>query len=101
MRTRYTVLLLSASILSVAGCGQPASHVQSDPPRQRAWQLTGDGVLAGDAAVPLPGWIRAEESYACPPELAVGPKGEAVITSNVVPTLWRVDPETLAVTEHP
>jgi hypothetical protein len=101
MRTGYTVLLLSASILSVAGCGQPASHVQSDPSRQRAWQLTGDGVLAGNAAVPIPGWIRAEEPYACPPEFAVGPKGEAVITSNVVPTLWRVDPETLAVTEHP
>ena len=100
MRNRYTAVLLSASILSVAGCGQPASHAQSEP-RQRAWQLTGDGVLAGNAAVPIPGWIRAEEPYACPPELAVGPKGEAVITSNVVPTLWRVDPETLAVTEHP
>ena len=30
-----------------------------------------------------------------------GPKGEAVVTSNVVSTLWRIDPQTLAVTEHP
>src|SRR5688572_6322902 len=101
MRNGTTALLISASILSVAGCGQPASHAQFDPPRQRAWQLTGDGVLAGNTAVAIPGWIRAEEPYACPAELAVGPKGEAVITSNVVPTLWRVDPQTLAVTEHP
>ena len=101
MRTRYTALLISALILPLAGCGQPASQVQSDSPRQRAWQLTADGVLAGNTAVPIPGWIRAEDAYACAPEFAVGPKGEAVITSNVVPTLWRVDPETLVVTEHP
>jgi hypothetical protein len=101
MRTRYTALLLFASLLSAAGCGEPTSQAQTGTPRHRAWQLTGDGVLAGNAAVPIPGWIRAEDAYACAPELAVGPKGEAVITSNVVPTLWRVDPETLAVTEHP
>jgi hypothetical protein len=51
--------------------------------------------------VPLPGWIYVHESYACPPELALGPKGEAVVTSNVIPTLWRVDPSTLEVSEHP
>jgi len=85
----------------VGGCGQPASQAQFDTPRHRAWQLTGDGVLAGNTAVPIPGWIRAEDAYACSPELAVGPKGEAIVTSNVVPTLWRIDPETLAVTEHP
>ena len=100
MRSRYTALLFTASILSVTGCDQPVPYVQ-DPPRAHAWQLTRDGVVADRTAVPLPGWIRAEEAYACPPDLAVGPKGEAVITSNVVPTLWRVDPETLAVTEHP
>jgi hypothetical protein len=33
--------------------------------------------------------------------LALGPKGEAVITSNVISTLWRVDPETRAVSAHP
>jgi len=100
MRSRYTALLFTASILSVTGCDQPVPYVQ-DPPRAHAWQLTRDGVVADRTAVPLPGWIRAEEAYACPPDLAVGPKGEAVITSNVVPTLWRVDPQTLAVTEHP
>jgi hypothetical protein len=35
------------------------------------------------------------------PDLALGPSSEAVITSNVVPTLWRIDPETLVVSVHP
>jgi hypothetical protein len=94
MKYGITALLLSATILSIAAGDQPA-------PGKRAWQLTGDGVMAGTTAVPIPGWIRAAEPYACPPELAVGPKGEAVVTSNVVSTLWRIDPQTLAVTEHP
>jgi hypothetical protein len=94
MRYGFTALLLSASILSIAAGDQPAQG-------KRSWQLTRDGVMAGNTSVAIPGWILAAEPYACPPELAVGPKGEAVVTSNVVSTLWRVDPETLAVTEHP
>lgn len=90
-------VLLSASILSIAGLDQSGPATARD----RAWQLTADGVVTGKTVVPIPGWVLAQPSYACAPELAVGPKGEAVITSNVVPTLWRVDPETLAVTEHP
>ncbi len=90
-------VLLSASILSIAGLDQPGAASARD----RAWQLTRDGVIAGKTAVPIPGWVLARASFACAPDLAVGPKGEAVITSNVVPTLWRVDPATLAVTEHP
>jgi len=50
--------------------------------------------------VPLPGWLYAGEPYGCAPDLALGPKGEALISSDVVPVLWRVDPETLAVTQH-
>ena len=90
-------VLLSASIVSIAGLDQSGPATARD----RAWQLTGDGVVAGKTLVPIPGWVLAEAPYACAPELAIGPKGEAVITSNVVPTLWRVDPQTLAVTEHP
>ena len=38
--------------------------------------------------------------FACPPGLALGLRGEIVITSNVSPTLWRVDPETFAMSRH-
>ena len=74
MRYGFTALLLSASILSIAAGDQPAQG-------KRSWQLTRDGVMAGNTSVAIPGWILAAEPYACPPELAVGPKGEAVVTS--------------------
>ena len=51
-------------------------------------------------AVELPGWHWAGEPYACAPAVAVGPRGEAVVTSNVLPVLWKVDPETLVVSVH-
>jgi hypothetical protein len=70
----------------------------------RVWQLTRDGVVVHDAGrttrVPLPDWLYAGPRYGCVPALAVGPNGEAVVSSDVVPTLWRVDPRTLAVTRH-
>jgi hypothetical protein len=70
----------------------------------RIWQLTRNGVVVQDPGrttrVPLPEWIYAGPRFSCAPALAVGPNGEAVVTSDVVPTLWRVDPRTLAVTRH-
>jgi hypothetical protein len=50
--------------------------------------------------VPLPGWVSVDVAYACPAALALGPKGEALVTSNILPTVWKIDPETLAVSEH-
>ena len=50
--------------------------------------------------LPLPGWQWAGAPYGCLPVLALGPRGEVVVTSDVLPKLWRVDPETLAVTVH-
>ncbi|MGH8700184.1 MAG: hypothetical protein ACREVR_03265, partial [Burkholderiales bacterium] len=46
-------------------------------------------------------WLLVDASYGCLPDLALGPQGEAVITSNILPTLWRIDPDTLAVSVHP
>jgi len=70
----------------------------------RVWQLTRNGVVVQDAGrttrVPLPEWTYAGPLFGCVPALAVGPKGEAVVSSDVLPTLWRVDPHTLAVTRH-
>jgi len=51
-------------------------------------------------AVELPGWHWAGEPYACPPAIAVGPRGQVVVTSNVLPVLWKIDPQTLAVSVH-
>jgi hypothetical protein len=94
-----------ASILAVvflAACdGTPPP---SGAPQVSTWRLTREGAVLERNGKPqnivLPGWIWVDEPH-CPPDLAVGPEGEAVITSNVIPTLWRVDLHTLAVSLHP
>lgn len=84
----------------------PQARYLVDSVRNRAWSLSPEGVFLvelskpGKIAISLPGWVWAREPYGCLPDLAVGPSGEAVITSNVVPTLWRIDPDTLAVSVH-
>lgn len=115
-------ILLATSMVFIAGCDLgaapreasggstqmqlPAARSQVDSRRNRVWYLTPAGVHLFDvsrperAAVPLPGWVWAGAPYGCLPDLALGPRGEAVVTSNVLPTLWRIDPDTLAVTEH-
>jgi hypothetical protein len=106
--------LSTALLVSLAGCEHAkgpqaaASHLrqQADPARERVWRLDRDGVSVLDHAAPakrvrLEGWLWVAPPYACAPDLALGPNGEAVITSNVVPVMWRIDPETLAVTVHP
>jgi hypothetical protein len=117
-------VLLAASIASIAGCdtgtpplqaAQGASAPQSqasplryqvDPARNRVWSLTQQGVFLHESAtrekvaVDLPAWQWAGAPYGCLPDLALGPKGEAVITSDILPTLWRIDPESLAVSVH-
>lgn len=88
------VFFTAAFFFSSVGCGAA----------DRVWQLTRNGVVVQDAGrttrVPLPDWVYAGPRFGCAPVLAVGPDGEAVVTSDVVPTLWRVDPRTLAVTRH-
>jgi hypothetical protein len=118
---RKSFAILSALVLSAAAAAGEAGHelppgyeegmlilrFQKDAARDRGWLLTASGVFVLDlrtrrtlAHVSLPEWLWAGDAYICPPDLAVGPKGEALISSNVVPTLWRVDPVSLAVTRH-
>ena len=86
----------------------PILRFQLDRVRERAWILTAEGVLVFDIRtrqttgyIPLPGLAGVlGETFSLLPALALGPKGEALITSNVVATLWRIDPETLAVSKH-
>lgn len=87
--------------------GLPILRFQTDAARDRGWLLTPSGVFVftlstrqSIAHVSLPQWTWAGEAFSCPPELALGPKGEALISSNVEPTLWRIDPVNLAVSRH-
>jgi hypothetical protein len=116
--------LLATALVSLAGCDigvaprneaahesrqlhLPNARYRVDPERSRVWLLARESVFVYDlsrresVSVPLPGWLLVDAPYSCPPDLALGPKGEALITSNTLPTLWRIDPESLAVTVHP
>jgi hypothetical protein len=93
---RYGPLKILALAISLSACGQletPVVQYQS-----AAWSV--DGVLVQGRTVELPGWFWAGLPFACGPALAHGPKGEIVVTSDVLPTLWRIDPKTHAVTVH-
>ena len=118
-RSRYVAWIFAALL---AGCERnppPAAaspdagdarsaeaRSQVDPVRGRVWWLSRDGVFVQElsrtarAGVALPGWQVAGEGYACMPDLALGPRGDAFVTSNVSPVIWRIDARTLAVTEH-
>jgi hypothetical protein len=82
-------------------------RLQLDAERNRVWLLTREGVAIYDAGMPdrirrisIPNWIFVGPPRGCLPDIALGPRGEAVVSSDVVPVLWRIDPETLAVTLH-
>jgi hypothetical protein len=86
---------------------QPMLRYRVDAARSRIWVLTAGGVALYEAStrekiaeVSLPEWIWAGEKFVCSPDLAIGPGGEVVISSNAVPTLWRIDPVTLAASKH-
>lgn len=85
----------------------PKVRVQLDAARNRVWLLTAEGLVIYEPAVPgrvlrvpLLGWQTAGRPDGCVPEFALGPGGEAVIGSDLVAVLLRVDPETLTVTRH-
>lgn len=78
-----------------------------DSERGRIWTLHADGVDLYDArsdqklrSFALPEWIWAGPFSACPPDLALGGGGEVVVSSNVVPVLWRIDPASFQVSRH-
>ncbi|HZT61563.1 MAG TPA: hypothetical protein VFA36_00390 [Burkholderiales bacterium] len=117
-----TLSLVAASLMVLAGCdarvasdqsprassaaGERNIRSQVDAANGRIWWLTREGVFVHDARipqkrlVPIPGWVSVNVAYACPAALALGPNGEALVTSNILPTVWKIDPETLAVSEH-
>jgi hypothetical protein len=104
MRSKILWFLAAASLFSSAAVADPLRY-RAQPERARAWVLDAGGLFLEEArkprrAITLADWQWAGEPYACAPDIAIGPRGEAVVTSNVLPVLWKVDPDTLAVTMH-
>ena len=100
MKTAIAIgLLLAAS----SALGEPLRTAQ-DPARKRVWVLEVDAVYLEEGnrrqRFELPGWVHAKDIYACTPDLAVDAQGAVVVTSNVVPVVWRIEPATAQVTRH-
>jgi len=104
-----TVSLSACDTGPAAADKQPIAtvRVKLDVERNRVWLLTREGLAIYDPAapnrilrVPVHGWRIGRDPHGCLPDLALDPRGGAVISSDIMPVLWRVDPETLAVTRH-
>jgi hypothetical protein len=104
---RNKVLWFSAAVLLLVYGNSAAEpfRYRPQPERARAWTIDAGGLFLEEArkprrAIELAGWHWAGEPYACAPDIAIGPRGEAVVTSNVLPVLWKIDPDSLAVSVH-
>ena len=95
VKTLAVTLLFASTALAA----EPLRTVH-DATRNHTWVLQSDGVYLQGKRFELPGWIYAGEPYACGPDLAVDAQGRAVVSSNVVPVLWRIDPSKSQVTTH-
>jgi hypothetical protein len=102
-------VLLGSRVIANDGFdpGVPVLRLHKDAVREREWMLTVRGVVVVDhkarrspVFIDLPEWTWADEAYICPPDMALGPKGEVLVSSNVVPSLWRIDAASLRVTRH-
>ena len=106
-QARWVALMFWMSVAGASEGEMALLRYKHDPARDRAWALTPGGVELYQfktgrmiRRIELPGWAWAGEPYGCAPDLAIGPKGEALVSSDVHPTLWRVDPGTLEVSRH-
>ncbi len=109
-RNALSTLIASMIAISPAAMAGPAAAVLdavTDAAHGRAYALLPEGVEVRDAGtgrrialVPIPGWTRVKLAFSCPPALAVAPDGGLLVTSNAVPTLWRIEYRTLAVSVH-
>jgi len=101
------ILKVVAAFLSLLAANALAAEplrTVHDASRNRVWVLESDALYLHQGAqkqrYELPGWIYASEPYACSPDVAVDAQGAAVVSSNVVPVLWRVEPAKGQVTRH-
>lgn len=116
------ISILTATVM--AGCSreQPAARVQAelrggdllhegfrirrDAERNRIWLLGLDSVRVYDGqskrlirAIALPNWSVARSG--CDPDMVLDASGSAIVSSNVQPRLWRIDADSLRLSEHP
>lgn len=79
--------------------------VRVDTQANRRWVLNEEALAVYDHVnrrrlrrVTLPDWPLAGPQHACAPDMVLDASGAAIVSSNVVPVLWRVDPQRFEVT---
>jgi hypothetical protein len=106
---RFTMafILLASSTGAVADPDPGVLKSLADGAGKRVYVLVRDGVEVRDAGswrkvafVTLADWVWVGEKYSCPPDIAFAPEGDILVTSNVIPAVWRIDRRTLATTVH-
>ena len=106
---RFTMafILLASSAGAAADPDPGVLKSLADGARNRIYVLVQHGVEVLDAAsrrkvafVALNDWVWVGEKYSCPPDIILAPEGDILVTSNVVPVIWRIDRRTLATTVH-
>lgn len=88
---------------------RPAFRIQADTRRNRVWVLSLHGVFIYDGPtrkllkrVDLPNWtvVNVNKMFMCAPDLVLAASGTALVTSNILPIIWEIDAESLAVRQH-
>lgn len=87
-----------AAIPVALACTLAAADSPSGTLTREGVEVRRNGALV---RVALPGWQWAGPPYGRVLSLGTGPRGEVLATSDVLPTVWRIDPRSLAVTVHP
>ncbi len=77
---------------------------QRDAASNRVWSIANGVILLGNGQTgaivrqfSLPGWINLDDQFSCAPDLIVDAVGNVVVSSNIEPTLWRIDAQSLAI----
>ena len=102
-------LLFSACDGSVRREGPPAPGwlhvVRADAERNRLWVLEPEALSLHDningrrlRRLPLPDPFFVGEDQACAPDIAWDAAGTVFVSSNVLPVLWRIDPQGFEIT---
>lgn len=79
--------------------------VRTDAARNRLWVLDQEALTLYDnlngrrlRRVALPDWVLAGAGDACAPDVVLDRAGGVLVSSNVMPVLWRVDAQSFEVT---
>jgi hypothetical protein len=101
-------ILLAACDGSVRRVGPPEvglEVVRVDLAHNRRWVLREHALTVYDNLngrrlrhIILPDWVVAGPRHGCAPDMVLDASGAALVSSNVLPVLWRVDPRRFQIT---